>query len=199
MSLAQELTSRRDPEALVPSGPAKAAPRRKVAQQHARSSAAEDAVKTAETCAELAEAIGSQIEKRAAQGVDPQVSTLHTTLRKSAHYLREMTEVAEAREKFAASLLDQYEEKARIEEALKIASDLIRDGLVQQPDDLLGYVRQLATQNLEVVKAAAEMAARQDFADLGEPEKFNKKTASSSAPADGDGASWERAHTFLFE
>jgi len=149
----------------------------------------EDAVKTAESCRSFAAMVSAEAEKIAA--ADASVVDLQTTLVKAAHYLEEMVKVAEARGKYAASILDQFESAARVDEALKVASELIRDGMVPVPDDLEGYVRKLATQNLEVVKAAAEMAATSGFGELGAPEKFSKVASSG-------GADWEQEHAFLF-
>jgi len=197
MTLAQELIGRNSGRAAsVASVAPTASSVRKVA---APTGALADAAKTAEACAILGSRIGSEIEKTAAQGVDPEVTDLHLTLRKAAHYLGDLVDLVGAQKKAHASLLSQFEEKARIDEALKLASELIRDGLVPVPDDFAGYVQGLATKNLEVVKAAAEMAATADFGSLGSPERFEDKTASVAGAPNGDGVrpEWEQSHGFL--
>jgi len=202
MSLAQELTTRPAP-ALAPASAVRAASApaatKVAAVEPSVTGALGDALKTASACAEMAAEVGAVIEKTASEGTDPQVAGLHKTLRKSAHYLGDLVDLVGAQKRAHASLLGQYEEQARMGEALKLASEMIRDGLVPVPEDLEAYVQKLASQNLTVVKAAAEMAANNDFANLGNPEPFNEKTASDiAAPGDAGGSDvWERGHGFL--
>jgi hypothetical protein len=200
MSLAQELSTRPAP-ALAPASAVRSvsAPTVKVAAEELPvTGALGDALKTAEACRTMAAEVGAVIEKTASEGTDPQVAGLHKTLRKSAHYLGDLVDLVGAQKRAHASLLGQYEEQARMSEALKVASEMIRDGLVPVPEDFEGYVRKLASQNLEVVKAAAEMAASNSFADLGDPEPFSDKTASdASAPGGVEGSDWEQNHGFL--
>ena len=200
MTLAQELSSRRPAASLAPASQAKVASTpapEPLAVQAAGALA--DALKTASACAELAGQIDQEIEKSASEGVGPEVSNLRLNLRKSAYYLGDLVELVGAQKRAHASLLDQFAAEAQVGEALKLASEMIRDGLVPVPDDFDGYVRELASQNLTVVKAAAEMAARNEFADLGSPEKYKEKTAADVSAHRGAGgnADWERDHGFL--
>lgn len=161
-----------------------------------------DALAAAKVAEKLAHDLGDQMEKVASSGqqVPNEAVEMVVTLRKLAHYVPELIQVIHARTKYAEYCLEQAASGATREEAFKLASDMVADGMLEVPEGQT--IADLADEiyndeaGLRTIKKAVDMVASGRLTRIGQVEPTEKNTNETGPIGDSE-AEWLGRHDWL--
>lgn len=152
-----------------------------------------DALQAAELGEKFAAQITAGMEKVASRGgvVDPTAGEVARTLLKMAHYVRESLRAAAARQKYAEYCLNQAALGAQRSEALKLASEMHADGLIDVSDGRTfdEVVEDLSSEDLRVYKRAVDLVSSGRLTRFGEVD--SEKQASDANASLGDDVKYD--------
>lgn len=168
-----------------------------------KTAAGKDAKATAAAATKFASLIQGELEKTASEG-GSEGSELAKTLLKAAHYITELLEVNDSKEKYARGLLKEAGDLQTYREAVKLAGELMASGQLEVPEDynVDDVAVNLMKEDLRVVKRATQFANAGKLGNLGQaaPDKALKSydgTSDDGSRKAADDQSFLDAHGFL--
>lgn len=206
MSLTRQLLESEDEAPVVAvesSSPVAVASDSATSTAEPKTAAAKDARETAAAATKFASMIHESLEKTASEG-GSEGSELAKTLLKSAHYITELLEVNDAKQKYADGLLKEAADLHTYREAVKLAGELMASGQLEVPEDynVDDVAVNLMKEDLRVVKRATQFANAGKLGNLGQvaPDKSLKSydgTSDDGSRKAADDKSFLDAHDFL--